>query len=290
MSTPATAEIDPNEFHLLRDYIENICGIYLTEEKMYLVGSRLTPLMVENGCNSLVDLHHKAVSDDSFKLRDKIVEAMTTNETFWFRDESPFVILEEELLKKFAVEIASGKRSKIKIWCAACSTGQEPYSVAMAILEFIRKQRVLKPEQVEILGTDISSTVLYLAMAGRYDSLAMSRGLPENFKERYFKPDSKVWIINNDVKNMITFKKLNLQEDFGHLENQDIIFCRNVLIYFSPEFKKDILQRIARILKPNGYLFLGASESIFNFTREYKMLKHAMGFYYVIKPNRESKL
>lgn len=276
----ATAEIDPNEFHLLRDYIEKNCGIYLSEEKMYLVCTRLTSLMVESGCGSFADLYHKAVSDTSLGLRDKIVEAITTHETFWFRDENPFVILAEELLGKFAAEIESGKRSKIKIWCAACSTGQEPYSVAMTVLESARRLSALKPEHVDILATDISSTVLYLAMAGRYDSLAMSRGLPEDHRNRYFEPDGKVWVINDDIKKMVVYKKLNLQEKFDRFETQDIVFCRNVLIYFSNEFKKDILRRIARVLRPNGYLFIGASESIFNFSQEYKMLNHAMGLYY----------
>ncbi|MDF1592741.1 MAG: protein-glutamate O-methyltransferase CheR [Desulfobacterales bacterium] len=276
----ATAEIDSNEFHLLRDYIEQNCGIFLLEEKMYLVCTRLTSLMVESGCNSFAELYHKALSDVSFRLRDKIVEAITTNETFWFRDESPFVILGEELFKNFAAEIGSGRRSKIKIWCAGCSTGQEPYSIAMTVLEFIRKQQILKPEHVEILGTDISSAVLYIAMAGRYDGLAMSRGLPEELKNRYFDPDGKVWVIKNDVKKMVRFQKLNLQDDFYHLENQDIVFCRNVLIYFSNEFKKDILKRISRVLGPGGNLFLGASESLFNLTQDYRMFRHTMGFYY----------
>lgn len=281
----AKAEIDSNEFYLLRDYIEKNCGIFLPEEKMYLVCTRLTSLMVENGCNSFAELYHRALSDGSFKLRDKIVEAITTNETFWFRDESPFVILGEDLLKKYASEISSGKRSKIKIWCAGCSTGQEPYSIAMTVQEFIRKQPTLRPEHVEILGTDISTAVLYLAMAGRYDSLAISRGLSEEFKNRYFQEDNKIWVIKNDVKKIVRYQKLNLQENFSHLEKQDIIFCRNVLIYFSIEFKKDILKRFTKVLKPGGYLFLGASESLFNLTQDYKMFRHTMGFYYANEPS-----
>jgi len=281
----ATAEIDSNEFHLLRDYIEQNCGIFLAEEKTYLVRTRLTSLMVESGCNSFAELYHKAISDASFRLRDKIVEAITTNETFWFRDEGPFVILEEELLNKFAAEIASGKRNKIKIWCAGCSTGQEPYSIAMTVLEFVRSQQILKPEHFEIVGTDISSAVLYLAMAGRYDSLAMSRGLPEELKHRYFQPDDKIWVIKDDVKHIVKYQKLNLQTDFSHLENQDIIFCRNVLIYFSNEFKKDILKRISRVLRPGGVLITGASESLFNLTQDYRMFRHTMGFYYMNEPD-----
>lgn len=287
MTMPTDTELSINEFYLIRDYIEKKCGVYLTEEKMYLIVTRLTPLMIENECNSFGELYYKAVADSSCRLSDKIIEAITTHETYWLRDESPFVILEDEILKKFTAEIEAGKRSKIKIWCAACSTGQEPYSIAMTVKEFSQKYRSLKPEHVEIIATDISSTVLYLAMAGRYDSLAMSRGLPENLKNRYFRQDGKVWVIDNEVKKMVRYKKLNLQENFYHIEKQDVIFCRNVLIYFSDEFKKDILRRIGNNLKPNGYLFLGASESVYNFTCEYKMCQHSMGLYYEFMQNKE---
>jgi chemotaxis protein methyltransferase CheR len=267
----------------MRDYIEKSCGIHLTDDKMYLVCTRLTTLMVERGCNSFADLYHKAVADNTYVLRDKIVEAMTTHETFWFRDTSPFVIMDEVILRELAEEIKLGKRSKIKIWSAACSTGQEPYSVAMTVLELARKYNSLKPEHVEIIATDISSTVLYLATAGRYNSLAMSRGLDKDYENRYFEPDGKVWAIKNDVKKMVRFQKINLQEDFSLIGKQDIILCRNVLIYFSDEFKKDILQRIAVLLRPNGNLFLGASESIINYTKEYDMLRHTIGLYYKVK-------
>ncbi|MFC1516725.1 CheR family methyltransferase [Thermodesulfobacteriota bacterium] len=279
-------KISIDEFRLIRDYIEKNCGIHLTDDKTYLIHSRLTTLMVENGCGSFTELYQKSRADETHALRDKIVEAITTNETFWFRDSSPFHILDEELLRQYVREIASGKRWKVRIWCSACSTGQEPYSIAMTVLEFARKQNRLKPEHFEIVGTDISTTVLYLAMAGRYDNFAMSRGLPEDLKNRYFTQDGNVWAISSEVQKMVTFKKLNLQEAFSSFGKQDIIFCRNVLFYFSDEFKKDILRRIAEILRPGGYLFLGASESIFNYTREYEMLRHTMGLYYKVREEK----
>ncbi|MDY6972288.1 MAG: protein-glutamate O-methyltransferase CheR [Thermodesulfobacteriota bacterium] len=275
--------MDLDEFRYIRDYIEGNCGISLTDEKMYLVETRLTTLMAETGCRSFIELCNKAVADSTHRLRDKIVEAMTTNETFWFRDEGPFSILEEVVFGELAAEIQSGKRSRIRIWCAACSTGQEPYSIAMAALEFAQKQRSLNPEHVEILGTDISSTVVYLAMAGRYDRLAISRGLPESIRDRYFEQDGNVWCISNDVKKMVKYEKMNLQESFSHLGKQDIIFCRNVLIYFSNEFKMDVLRRMAQLLSPNGYLFLGASEAIMNCGSRFRVLRHARGLYYGVK-------
>ncbi len=278
-----STRIEPNEFKLMRDYIEKNCGIHLTNEKAYLVETRLTALMVENGCNTFTEFRIKASSDLTNKLREKIIDAMTTNETLWFRDRIPFSILEERLLKDLCSEIQSGKRSKIRIWCAACSTGQEPYSIAMTIQEHIRKTPSIKPLHFEILATDISPTVLYLAMAGRYDQLAISRGLPENLRDRYFLANGKIWTINDEIKRMVTFKKVNLQEDISILGKQDIVFCRNVLIYFSDDFKKDILGRIAKQVKPDGYLFLGASESIINYSREYHMLRHTRGLYYKVR-------
>ncbi len=280
---PPPTRIDLDEFTLMRDYIETSCGIHLTEEKMYLVETRLTTLMVENRCHSFTELYQKAIGDKTYRLRDKIVEAMTTNETLWFRDAGPFSVFEEILRPKFAEEVQSGKRLKIRIWCAACSTGQEPYSIAMTILEFTQKYPSLRPIHFDIIATDISSTALYLAMAGRYDAHAISRGLTEELRNKYFTKEGKVWEINNTVKNMVRYRKMNLQEDFSILGKQDIVFCRNVLIYFSDEFKQDILRRIAVILRPNGYLFLGTSESIINFTREYELMRHTRGLYYQVK-------
>ena len=275
--------ISLEEFRLIRDYIEKHCGIHLTDDKVYLVETRLTTLMIEQGCKTFGELYQKSVTDTSHALRDKIIEAITTNETFWFRDLHPFGILNEVLFKKLTDEIFSGKRNKIKIWCCACSTGQEPYSIAITFNEFMQNCPGLRPHHLEIHATDISSTVLFLGKLGRYDSLSMSRGLDEDLKNRYFKTsDNKIWTISEEIKKMVTFQKLNLQEDFNHLGKQDIIFCRNILIYFSMEFKQDILKRIASLLRPDGHLFLGASESIIMYTKEYEMLRHAMGLYYQV--------
>jgi len=276
--------ISLEEFRLIRDYIEEHCGIHLTDDKVYLVETRLTTLMVEQGCKAFGDLYQKSLADRTNALRDKIIEAITTNETFWFRDLHPFGILNEVLFKQLADDVQSGRRAKIRIWCSACSTGQEPYSIAMTFLEYMRQYPGLRPEHLEILATDISSTVLFLSKLGRYDSFSMSRGLAEDLKNRYFvTTDNKIWTISNDIKKMVTFKKLNLQESFNHIGKYDIVFCRNILIYFSLEFKQDILKRIANLLRPNGYLFLGASESIIMYTKEYEMLRHAMGLYYQVK-------
>lgn len=274
--------ITSQEFKLLSDYIEKMCGIHLEPEKMYLIESRLTALMAENGCDNYAELYKKASSEPGGTLRDKIVDAMTTNETLWFRDSGPYDIL-RELLDRYAAEIRAGKRSKIRIWCSACSTGQEPYSIAMAVLESGRSGSGLKPEQVEILATDISSTVLFLAKMGRYDQIAISRGLSAEMRDRYFKPDGRIWTIADNVKAMVTLKRLNLQESYSWIGSRDIVFCRNVLIYFTDRFKRDIVGRIAQLLKPSGFLFVGSSESVSSYCNDYSMIKHARGLYYQVK-------
>lgn len=271
------------EFRLIRDYVEKHCGIHLSDDKTYLVETRLTTMMFEQGCRTFGELYNRAILDKTYALRDKIIEAITTNETFWFRDLHPFSILSDVMLKRYAEEIADGRRSRIRFWCCACSTGQEPYSIAMTFLEYARHNPRLKPEHIEIIATDISSTVLFLGKLGRYDSLAITRGLSDEFRDRYFVQDNKIWTIRDEVKKMVRFQKLNLQENFNHLGKQDVIFCRNILIYFSLEFKQDILKRIASLLRPGGYLFLGASESIIMYTQEYDMQRHAMGLYYQVK-------
>lgn len=276
-------KIDPSEFRIMRDYIEKNCGIHLTEEKTYLVEHRLTTLMAESGCTNYIQLHQKAVSDPTNSLRDKIIDIMTTNETLWFRDASPFQILREKIFPEMAGEIKQARRSGIRIWSAACSTGQEPYSISMIVHEFARQQPVLKPSMVGIVATDISPTVLFLAKAARYDNLAISRGLHQDMQERYFTAEGKIWRVKDEIKNHIVFKKLNLQESFAGIGKQDIIFCRNVLIYFSDAFKRDVLHRMVELLVPGGYLILGSSESLIQHSQEYTMIQHGKGLYYKVK-------
>jgi len=276
-------KLETNEFLLLRDFIERHCGIHLDESKTYLIETRLTTLMVEQGCKTYTDFYYKAKSDTSNTLREKIIDAMTTNETLWFRDSTPFIAFQKHFLPLFAKDIASGKKNRIKIWSAASSTGQEIYSIAMLILDYCRTQSILKPEHFELLATDISPTVLYLAKTGRYDNHVMSRGLPEEQRNRYFKSDGKIWIIDESVKKLVTFKKLNLQEDFIHVGKMDMIWCRNVLIYFSDELKKELFRRFAALLRPSGFFLVGSSESITNYSTEFSMHTYDKAMYYQVK-------
>jgi chemotaxis protein methyltransferase CheR len=281
MSEPL--KIDPVEFRIIRDYIEKNCGILVAEEKTYLIEARLTTLMKELKCRSFVELHSNAITDKSNSIRDRIIDAMTTNETFWFRDQFPFSILEKNVFPEIEKSFADNRKKKVRIWSSTCSTGQEPYSIALTIYEFCRNHFNVRPEHFEILATDISSIVLNTAQSGRYDDQSMSRGMPEEIRNRYFRYENHTWILDDRVKNLVSFSKHNLRDRYTLFDKFDIIFCRNVLIYFSDIFKKDILHRCALQLLQGGYLFTGTSESLINYSNEFEMLKYQKGLYYKVK-------
>lgn len=271
------------EFRLLRDYIELQCGIALSEDKAYLVETRLAGLLAESGCADYGGFYRLASGGSRPDLKDKIVDAMTTNETLWFRDGHPFRILREKLLPELGEHLKSNRRFRIRIWSAASSTGQEPYSIAMEILEYCRRNPGIKPEQFEILATDISPSALFLARAARYDNAAIGRGLPDELKQRYFVQAGPVWSLSDEVKRMITLKKFNLQDPLGPLGRFDIVFCRYVTIYFADAFKRRIYEGIAQMLAPEGYLIISAVENLGGMTQSFQNLSHGGGTYYQCK-------
>ena len=281
-----TLQVTDSEFRLLRDLIEERCGIFLGDEKQYLVENRLTTLAEASQCSNFgefyIQIRNSSASAD---LWEAVVDAMTTNETLWLRDQHPFTVLEEIILPQFAREIQEKKRETITIWSAACSTGQEPYSIAMTALDFYSKAGAERtcPEHVQILATDISSKALATAMEGRYDNGSIVRGLPLEKRNRYFTKQDDFWVITENVRQLVTFKKTNLQEPFFWLGRFDVIFLRNVIIYFSDSFKKDLLNRIARMLNPEGYLFLGGGETVHGYTSSFRVLEHNGGIFYQLK-------
>ncbi len=280
-----TARITEPEFKLLRDFIEKQCGVLLGDDKAYLIENRLAGLLEESACSSFGEFYLKLKnSPSSRQLRELTVDAITTNETFWLRDQHPFDIFRERLLPEFREEILLGKREKINIWSAACSTGQEPYSIAMTALDFYRTSGGTPAcrEQVQILATDISSDAISGAKAGKYDAAAMARGLPSDM-ERHFQKENASWVIRDNLKEMIAFKQFNLQGPFVGLGQFDAVFLRNVIIYFSDTFKQDLLNRVARLLTPSGYMFLGAGETISGYTMAFDVLEHGGAIYYQVK-------
>ena len=281
-----TAIITPAEFNQLRLYIKDQCGIALGDEKAYLIETRLTPLMLENGCDDFTQFYLKIQQEKSTVLRDKIIDAMTTNETLWFRDKHPFVILQDKIFPDLAEQFQSGRYTPIRIWSAACSTGQEPYSISMTIHEFCANQSTFQPRNFEILATDISSSSLYIAKAGRYDPLAIKRGLSEEMRNRYFTLNGRSWILDERIKQRVTFKKYNLIDTPQDLGIFDIVFLRYVSIYFSETLKCALLNNITKILKPNGILFLGGVESLLGMNTLFTIAEFAGGHYYTRQPHQ----
>ncbi|HHJ12824.1 MAG TPA: protein-glutamate O-methyltransferase CheR [Gammaproteobacteria bacterium] len=274
------SNINSEDYQAFRRFLEEACGILLGDNKHYLVQSRLGGLVQSQGLSSLGELVHALRrAPPGSRLREQVIEAMTTNETLWFRDRHPFEILEKTVLPALA---AQGLRNP-RVWSAACSTGQEPYSISMTVQQYLAANPG-KLRDVGIVATDISPRVLTEAREGFYDSLALSRGLPRPLRDRYFRRDAahweERWQVADEIRRRVRFTVANLQESYARLGRFEVIFCRNVLIYFSAETKRDILARMADTLADRGWLFLGASESLSNHSNAFEMVRAEGGVVY----------
>ena len=249
------------DFDFLRGYLKERSGLSLSAEKRYLIDSRLGPICRRFSLTGVPDLVAKLRQGRDPALETAVVEAMTTNETFFFRDKTPFDIFRETILPQMLTARA-GKR-KLRIWCAAASSGQEPYSLAM-ILDEARAR--LAGWQIEIVATDIAAEVLDKAKAGIYTQFEVQRGLPIQLLLKYFQQKGDAWHISPAIKSMVTFKQMNLIKDFSQLGQFDVIYCRNVLIYFDQPTKTDVLRRLSAALAPDGVLLLGAAETVIGLT------------------------
>jgi len=254
------------EYLLLKQFIETHCGIVLEKGKEYLIETRLSELAKEVGADSFQAFHLKAKKDESGHLRERIIDAMTTNETSWFRDSSAWEYLRKKAVPNLIDRMTKGE--KVRVWSAASSTGQEAYSLAMLFYDILQYRGILKYlDRFEILGTDISSSAIATARSGRYDSIAIQRGLQKDKQNRFFKMDANQWEILPEIKKLVSFKEFNLQDSFINLGKFDMILCRYVSIYFSEQFKKELFAKFARALKrPKDILLLGATESLRGFS------------------------
>ncbi|MDP7591939.1 MAG: protein-glutamate O-methyltransferase CheR [Litorilituus sp.] len=269
-------QLDDKSYHQFRVFLEQQCGIVLGESKQYLVKSRLAPLMSTFDLSSLSELVNRTLSPVERQLRAAVIDAMTTNETLWFRDDYPFKLLKRQLLPDLA-----DRKTPVKIWSAASSSGQEPYSIAMSVLEYQQTNPLAFPRGVEVIGTDISTTMLEHCKQGQYDSLALARGLSAERKTKFFEPgDNGMLKVKEQVRKMVSFRPLNLLNSYSLMGRFDIVFCRNVLIYFSPEIKAQIIGQIHASLNNAGYLFLGASESLSGLNDNFNMLRCKPGIVY----------
>lgn len=278
--------ITDRDYPRLKEYIETQCGIVLRDSQKYLVESRLSGLIREQGCGGFADFCNLILRNNTKELREKIVNAMTTNETLWFRDNYPWQSFKESLLPKWDQTINDGGPPP-RIWSAAASTGQEAYSMAMLIAEHCKTNRssVLQ-RQAKIIGTDISTAALYVAISGNYDGVSMLRGFTDQwlrYKTTYFTQRGRVWEINAAVKKMVQFQNFNLQNSFSPLGKFDLICLRNVIIYFSDEFKRSLFAKIEHSLTPGGYLLLGGSETPLRYTERFQNTKLGNSTFYRLK-------
>ncbi|GJE58648.1 CheR family methyltransferase [Methylobacterium trifolii] len=249
------------DFDYLRAYLKQRSGLALTAEKRYLVESRLTPVCRRFGQASLRDLVGALKISRDTAMERAVVEAMTTNETFFFRDRLPFDLFRDVLLPQ-AMAQAAGRR-RLRIWCAASSTGQEPYSLAILLQEAAAK---LAGWHVEIVATDLSTEVIEKARLGLYSQFEVQRGLPVQWLLKYFTQIGEQWQIGASLRSMVDYRQINLLNGFEALGTFDVIYCRNVLIYFDAPTKADILNRLAASLAPDGALLLGAAETVIGLT------------------------
>ena len=250
----------PTDLNFLRKFVQDRSGIVLGDDKLYLFESRLGPVCQRQGLNDLGQLVQRLREKPNSPLHAEVVESMTTNETFWFRDGAPFDALKEKVLPFLAG--ANQSTRKLAIWCAASSTGQEPYTIAMIIRDHFPQ---LAGWQLQFLATDLSPRVIAKARAGRYTQAEVDRGLAPDLLKRHFSQVAPgEWQVNENLRKMWEFRELNLLESWFNLGTFDIVFIRNVLIYFNTEVKSQLLMRVGKVLAPHGFLYLGGAESPLN--------------------------
>jgi chemotaxis protein methyltransferase CheR len=264
--------VTPSDYDFLRKLLKERSGLDLSADKQYLVESRLIPLARKSGLPGIAELVAK-IKSGSDALTSVVVEAMTTNETFFFRDKIPFDHLRQTILP--ALLQARASRRALRIWCAASSTGQEPYSVAMCVKEFAG----LAGWRVEIVATDLSQGVLEKSKAGIYSQFEVQRGLPIQMLVKHFTQIGELWQLNADIRAMVQHRQLNLLQDLSQLGTFDVIFCRNVLIYFDQDTKAGVFGRLARMLDTDGVLLLGAAESVVGISDAFKPDPERRGLY-----------
>jgi chemotaxis protein methyltransferase CheR len=266
--------VTPSDYDFLRKMLKARSGLVLASEKHYLVESRLMPIARKHGLINLSGLVVRLKGPDAAALTVEVVEAMTTNESFFFRDKLPFEQFRDTIIP--ALMATRGSSRRIRVWCAAAATGQEPYSLAITLKELGKE---LKGWRVEILATDISNEVLEKAKSGIYTQFEVQRGLPAMMLIKYFSQIGETWQIAPEIRGMVKFMPLNLLDDFSHLGRFDVVFCRNVLIYFDQPTKSGVLDRIADVSERDGFLALGGAETVVGLTNRFKLIPDKRGLY-----------
>lgn len=263
-----------NDFDFITRVLRERSGLVLTKDKAYLIESRLNPVARKWQFKSFEELAAAVrLGKDERLLRD-VTEAMTTNESFFFRDSKPFDQFRDIVLPHM-LNSRTGKRS-FRIWSAACSSGQEPYSLAMILSDNAAK---LQGWNIEIVATDLSTEILDKATQGTYSQFEVQRGLPINYLVKYFKQEGDRWVIDPAIRKMVSFKAFNLLTDSSSLGTFDVVFIRNVLIYFDQPTKSKVLSGVARQMTPDGFLYLGGAETVLGVSEQFQLIPGQRGIY-----------
>ena len=273
-----------NDIKSISKYILDISGINLDESKAYLVETRLGGLAKEYGCSSYRELCSIAKADSKDTIANEIINAISTNETLFFRDAGPFEVLQHKILPDL-IDMKTGKASghlpiPIRIWSAACSTGQEVYSIAIVLKELLPD---FKNYNIKLFGTDISDTAIGQASHGTYNKFEIERGLSKEILEKYFIPNGGNWKISDEIRAMVSFSKQNILKPFKNLGKLDIIFCRNVAIYFNLEDREKLFENLASVLDPDGFLIIGSTESLTGICPIFEPKRYLRTIYYQMK-------
>lgn len=263
-----------DQFAFIQSLLKERSGLVVGNDKTYLLETRLMPIARANGCANIEELIDLYCGNKDEALAIAISEAMNTHESLFFRDNAPFELFRETILPQLLKRRAD--KRKFRVWCAACSSGQEPYSLAMQLHEASAKLSGWTPE---IVATDISNSVLDRARAGRFSQFEVQRGLPVQLLVKHFTQDGEYWTLNDTIRNMVQFRPFNLLHDPKALGQFDVVFCRNVLIYFDVQTKGQVMDRIARVMADDGVLFLGSAESTVGLTESFWPVKAGRGVY-----------
>jgi chemotaxis protein methyltransferase CheR len=266
--------VTPLDYDFLRKLVKERSGLVLSADKQYLVESRLLPVARKAGLAGLSELVQRLKGMNAQSLAVEVVEAMMTNESFFFRDKLPFEHFRNTIMPTLMA--ARGAQRRVRIWCAAASTGQEPYSLAICLKEM---GPLLAGWKIDILATDLSNEVLEKAKAGIYSQFEVQRGLPIQMLVKYFAQVGETWQVAPEIRAMVQYRPFNLLNDFAGLGMFDIVFCRNVLIYFDQQTKVGVLDRVARSVERDGYLLLGAAETVVGLTDSFKPVADRRGLY-----------
>ena len=273
--------INPDEVQLFSRYVYGISGINIEASKAYLIETRLGRILESENCNSYSEFYQKAKADASKNLEKKIIDAITTNETLFFRDSNPFELLRHKILPEVIDKrLSKSTQQPIRIWSAACSTGQEVISIAIVLKELLGSTNKYN---IKLLGTDLSDAAVKQASYGSYNKFEIERGLPRERLQRYFRSDGANWKIKDEIRAMATFQKFNLMHPFSGLGKFDIIFCRNVAIYFTLDDRKKLFNKIADVLEPDGYLIIGSTESLTGVCPRFVPKRHLKSIFYQLR-------